>query len=138
MQANSLTTYIEGVYAPVVDERTDHRLTVIGKIPTDICGAYVQNNPNPRFQPQGLYHWFDGDGMIHGVQLKAGIATYRNRYIKTHDFLLEEKVQKPLWNGILEPFPSNALRNPDKDTANTDLIFHNGKLLATWWLSGQP
>jgi len=25
-----------------------------------------------------------------------------------------------------------------KDSANTDIIFHNGKLLATWYLCGAP
>lgn len=138
MQGNSLTTYIEGVYAPVSDERTDPQLTVIGEIPSDICGAYVQNNPNPHFKPQGLYHWFDGDGMIHGVQIREGQATYQNRYIQTNGLLAEKQANKILWKGILEPFPTTGSQSPDKDTANTDLIFHNGKLLATWWLSGQP
>ena len=86
MTQNALSAYLDGVYAPVRDEGTDTRLTVLGAIPTDICGAYVQNNPNPRFAPKGLYHWFDGDGMIHGVQLQAGEATYRNRYVRTAGF----------------------------------------------------
>ena len=138
MPNNSLFAYIQDVYAPVEDERTDLNLTVIGEIPADISGAYVQNNPNPQFPPQGLYHWFDGDGMIHGVQLENGTATYRNRYVQTEGFQAEKESQEPLWRGILEPFDPDSTRPVDKDTANTDLVYHNGQLLAMWWLSGQP
>ena len=138
MTNNSLFAYIQDVYAPVEDERTDANLEVIGEIPKDMSGAYVQNNPNPKYPPEGLYHWFDGDGMIHGVQLDNGVGTYRNRYVQTKGFQAEQEAQQPLWRGILEPFDPNSARDFDKDTANTDLIFHNGQLLATWWLSGQP
>ena len=89
MPQDSIFAYIQDVYAPVKDERVDHDLQVIGEIPKDLKGAYVQNNPNPQFPPQGLYHWFDGDGMIHGVQLHEGEATYRNRYVQTKGFLEE-------------------------------------------------
>ena len=134
---NDLNAYIEGIYEPVTDERTDAELKVVGEIPRDLSGAYVQNNPNPQYKPQGLYHWFDGDGMVHGVQLFKGKAIYRNRYIHTAAFQQEREAGRPLWDGILNPFEP-ALERPDKDTANTDLIMHNGKLLALWWLSGQP
>ena len=138
MPNNPLLAYIQDVYAPVSDERSDHNLRVIGEIPKDISGSYVQNNPNPQFPPEGMYHWFDGDGMIHGVHLEEGKATYRNRYVQTKGFQEEKNAQQNLWRGILEPFSPDSERSYDKDTANTDLIFHNGQLLATWWLSGQP
>ena len=56
MAVNSLFAYMEGVYAPVDKEHTDFDLKTIGNIPADMHGAYVQNNPNPRFAPKGLYH----------------------------------------------------------------------------------
>ena len=138
MPNNSLFAYIQDVYAPVDDERTDTDLIVIGEIPKEIAGAYVQNNPNPQFPPEGLYHWFDGDGMIHGVQLENGTATYRNRYVHTRGFQEEREHGGVLWRGILEPFNPDSPRSFDKDTANTDLVYHNGQLLAMWWLSGTP
>lgn len=138
MSVNTLFAYMEDVYTPVTDIRTDSDLSVIGEIPIDISGAYVQNNPNPQFPPQGMYHWFDGDGMIHGVQLANGQATYRNRYIQTAAFKEEKEVGKNLWKGILNPIDFSNPIGPDKDTANTDLISFGGRLFATWWLSGQP
>ena len=34
--------------------------------------------------------------------------------------------------------PGTARGLPFKDTANTDVIFHRGQVLATWYLCGQP
>ena len=136
MAANSLFAYIEGLYAPVHDE-LDVCLKLKGDRP-EVIGSYAQNNPNPQFKPDGLYHWFDGDGMIHGVYFDGHEARYRNRYVMTDGFRLEAAAKKNLWRGILEPIDFENPHGPDKDTANTDLIFHNGQLLATWWLSGQP
>jgi carotenoid cleavage dioxygenase len=31
----------------------------------------------------GLYHWFDGDGMLHGVRLARGRANYSNLLVNT-------------------------------------------------------
>lgn len=133
----NLMSYIEGPYAPVPDETAADDLEVIGQIPRELRGSFVQNNPNPRFQPRGLYHWFDGDGMVHGVHLADGRASYRNRWIRTAGLAADEAAGEALTRGILEPFePGDP--HPDKDTANTDLIVHSGKLLALWWLGGQP
>ncbi|MEL6867953.1 MAG: carotenoid oxygenase family protein, partial [Bacteroidota bacterium] len=62
--------YLLGPYAPVFKEIVATNLEVIGEIPKDIHGSYVRNGPNPRFEPKGHYHWFDGDGMLHAIQLE--------------------------------------------------------------------
>lgn len=130
--------YLSGPYRPVHDERTDVDLPIEGELPADLSGMFVQNSPNPRFSPRGRHHWFDGDGMVHGVALSEGRATYRNRYVRTRDFERETEANGPLWAGILDPFDPDSPLGPDKDTANTDLVFHNGRLLALWWLGGTP
>jgi len=75
--------------------------------------------------------------MVHGVHLVDGKATYRNRWVRTAAFLEEEEAGEPKWGGILDPINPNRAEL-DKDTGNTDLVWHNGKLLATWWLGGTP
>ena len=131
-------SYLDGVFAPVSDEIEQTNLEVYGDIPDSIHGIYVQNNPNPYYPAPELYHWFDGDGMIHGVQLEDGQATYRNRYVATRGLAHEKAVGSAVWKGLLNPIEGNLPGGPDKNTANTDLIWHNGQLLATWWLGGQP
>ncbi|WP_101790813.1 carotenoid oxygenase family protein [Nonomuraea indica] len=134
--------YLLGVYAPVQDEVTADELTVIGRIPADLNGVYLRNGPNARYPMKGRYHWFDGDGMVHAVHFENGRARYRNRWIRTRAFEAESAAGRSLWTGVMEnpegnPF-GNARGLPYKDTANTDVIFHRGKVLAAWYLCGTP
>lgn len=131
-------TYLDGIFAPVTDERDDLDLEVIGELPAGLDGMFVQNNPNPRQPPPGAYHWFDGDGMIHGVMLRDGRATYRNRAIDTRGTAAEAAAGRALWGGILDDFDPTTAGPHDKNTANTDLVWHGGRLLALWWLGGEP
>ncbi len=74
--------WLEGNFGPVHTETTATDLTVTGTLPKALTGLYVRNGSNPL---KGISpHWFLGDGMVHGVQLEAGKATwYRNRWIRT-------------------------------------------------------
>jgi carotenoid cleavage dioxygenase-like enzyme len=134
--------YLLGVYAPVSAEIDAADLEVIGRIPTDLNGVYLRNGPNPRFPPEGRYHWFDGDGMVHAVHLENGTARYRNRYVRTKAFQAESAAGKALWTGVMENPKANPFGNAHglnlKDNANTDVVFHRGKVLATWYLCGSP
>ena len=130
--------YLEGPFAPTSEEITLEGLEVVGRIPDDLNGVYVRNGPNPQFDPNGRYHWFDGDGMVHALHIAGGRATYRNRWIRTEGFEREREAGEPLWTGIIEPFAGNPKDAPEKDTANTDVIFHNDHLLALWYRAGKP
>jgi carotenoid cleavage dioxygenase len=124
--------YLEGNYAPIQTEIVAERLPLAyGRLPEDLAGMFVRTGSNPRFEPPGRYHWFDGDGMLHAITFEDGHATYRNKYVQTAGLERDLAAGRALHKGIMEP-PDG----PWKDTANTDLVFHNGKLLALWWLSG--
>jgi carotenoid cleavage dioxygenase len=130
--------YLMGAYAPIHGEIVADDLKVIGEIPRDLNGVYVRNGPNPQYQPQGRYHWFDGDGMLHAVHFHDGKASYRNRWIRTDGFEREAHAGQPLWTGVIEPLGGNPRDMPVKDTANTDIVYHNHKFMALWYLSGDP
>jgi len=137
-ELNLLNPYLNGLYAPVQKEKTFNTLKVIGEIPRDLNGAYFRNGPNPKHTPSDMHHWFDGDGMIHGIWFEDGIVRYANRYIQTADYKAELKGELGV-RGIFKPATSIEGRTTVyKDTANTDLIFHNGRLLALWYISGRP
>jgi carotenoid cleavage dioxygenase-like enzyme len=131
--------YLAGLYAPVTDERTDEGLEVIGELPPDLDGVYLRNGPNPQFAPEGRYHWFDGDGMVHAVRFHDGQASYRNRWVRTGAFERERATGGSLWTGVIEPRRENPrddhLRL--KDSANTDLVWFRDRVLALWYLSGE-
>ena len=140
--ADEANPYLMGVYAPVHDEITADDLEVIGEVPRDLNGVFLRNGPNPRFEPPGRHHWFDGDGMVHGVHIENGQVRYRNRWVRTEAFEAESEAGKALWSGVMEDMAPNPFGNSHglnlKDSANTDVIFHRGKVLATWYLCGTP
>ncbi|KAL9262079.1 Carotenoid 9,10(9',10')-cleavage dioxygenase-like protein [Drosera capensis] len=139
--------YLSGNFAPVREEtppKTD--LLVKGYLPECLNGEFVRVGPNPKFSPVAGYHWFDGDGMIHGLRIKDGKATYVSRYVRTSRLRQEEffggakfmKIGdlKGLFGLLMVNF--NLLRVKLKvlddsfgySTANTALVYHHGKLLA--------
>lgn len=128
----TLNPYLADNFAPVQTELTVDELPVLGELPPELNGMFVRNGPNPQFPPLGLYHWFDGDGMLHGVQIQAGKASYRNRYIRTQGFEQEKQAGRALFSGLLEP-SSNGFKN----VANTALVWHRDRLLALWE-GGEP
>ena len=130
--------YLHGIYTPTIHETTAHDLEVLeGEIPAGLYGAYLRNGPNPVHAPKNQYHWFDGDGMVHGVYFRDGRASYRNRLVRTTGLAAEERAGRGLLPGMIGPYDLATPAPYIKDTANTDIIFHNGKLLATWYVAGE-
>jgi len=117
-QAEPLPFHLRGNYAPVTDEVTAFDLPVQGAIPRELRGRYVRNGPNPKTEQSP--HWFLGDGMLHGVAVADGRATwYRNRWVRTRAF-----VEDAQWLG------EGGSRDLTVGKANTHLIAHAGRLLA--------
>lgn len=127
--------YLEGIYAPVYEELTQTNLEVVGEIPRDLNGMFVQNGSNPRFEPKAGHSWFDGDGMVHGIELGDGKATFRNRWIETAGLAEDIEAGHAVYSGSLA---KPGLGKRHKNVANTDLVFHSGRFLALWWEGGEP
>ena len=133
------SAYMEGNYAPTFQEDVGSPLKVVaGEFPSDLRGVFVRNGANIKYRPEGRHHWFDGDGMLQAVHIENGVATHRNRWIRTAAYLAEEAEGKALWKGVTERPDFTNPRGPLKDTSNTDVVFHNGRLISTWYLSGKP
>ena len=117
-------------------------LKVIGEIPKDLHGIYVRNTHNQVHHPIGVYHPFDGDGMLHAVHFHDGKAEYRNRFVQTTGFLAEQAAGKSLWPGLLQPHLYTrrgwGAIGAMKDNAGTDVKHHNGKLIATMSQGSEP
>jgi carotenoid cleavage dioxygenase len=81
------TTFLDGNFAPVTEEVTVTELAVTGTVPPELAGRLVRIGPNPATPPDpATYHWFLGDGMVHGVRLRDGRAEwYRNRWVRGDD-----------------------------------------------------
>jgi carotenoid cleavage dioxygenase len=112
--------FLTGNYGPVTDERTDTDLVVDGQVPAALAGRYLRIGPNPHGTPPDPYHWFMGDGMVHGIELRDGRAQwYRNRWVRTSK--ITEERGEPAVGG---PTP------PMYDASNTNVLGHAGKIFA--------
>ncbi|MEO9463451.1 MAG: carotenoid oxygenase family protein [Marinomonas sp.] len=135
--------YLSGPWTPVHEEVTVDELEVLeGEIPADIDGIYLRNTENPVHQPLGRHHPFDGDAMVHQVNISDGKASYRNRYVRTHCFDAEQIAGGALWGGLMDPKgtskrPGYGAHEGLKDTGSTDIIVHAGTALATLYQCGE-
>lgn len=84
---SQMNKYLSGNFAPVREEVTLTDLKVTGSIPKHLDGRYVRIGPNPVDEVDPMhYHWFIGDGMVHGIRIRDGKAEwYRNRWVRSDD-----------------------------------------------------
>lgn len=133
-----ISPYLEGNFGPVREEVTSGELAVIGEIPAGLAGMFVRTGPNPQFDVIKNYHWFGGDGMLHGVRVKDGKVTYRNRYVQTEGYKREKAAGQALWgSGLGKPEFDNPNGPGRGNTGNTALVWHDGRLM-TLWEGGDP
>ncbi|MGD1111171.1 MAG: carotenoid oxygenase family protein [Mycobacterium sp.] len=120
----SQNPYLEGFLAPVRIEVTATDLEVTGHIPEHLDGRYLRNGPNPAAEVDpATYHWFTGDGMVHGLALRDGQACwYRNRWVRS----------PAVCATLGEPGPGRV--DPRAGMlglgANTNVLTHAGRTLA--------
>ena len=119
-------------------EVTDVTLDVIeGAIPLAMRGVLFRNGPG-RFERAGVPygHIFDGDGFLLRFGFEGDRVMYRSRYVRTREYIEEEKAGKILYRGFGTNIPGGAWKNAFdlkfKNAANTSVAFHGGKLFALW------
>jgi carotenoid cleavage dioxygenase len=123
-----LNPYLSGNFAPVRSE-DDFQLKVRGELPGALRGALYRTGPNPHFDPIEPHHWFFGDGMVHGFWIEDGAVRYRNRYVRTPKWELENEHGRALWS--IDPRKADPLTfGNEGGVANTNILWHGGKLLA--------
>jgi carotenoid cleavage dioxygenase-like enzyme len=119
-----------GNRAPIPMERDAPFLKIEGELPRELNGTLYRNGPNPQFEAPGA-HWFAGDGMLHAFHLENGRASYRNRWIRTPKWLAEHDAGRALFAGFGRKLPDAPASAPsDSGVANTNIVFHAGRLLA--------
>ena len=116
--------------APIPFECDSPFLKVTGELPRELNGTLYRNGPNPQFDSPGA-HWFLGDGMLHAFHLENGHASYRNRWVRTPRWQAEHDAGRALFGGFGRRLPDSPVSaTADGGVANTNIIFHAGRLLA--------
>ncbi|MGY3444452.1 MULTISPECIES: carotenoid oxygenase family protein [unclassified Bradyrhizobium] len=116
--------------APIPFEADAPFPKISGELPRELNGTLYRNGPNPQFDVPGA-HWFVGDGMLHAFHLENGRASYRNRWVRTAKWQAEHDAGRALFGGFGRKLPdAPADITTDGCVANTNIIYHGGKLLA--------
>ena len=133
--------YLQDNYAPVDEERDfdESQLRVEGQIPATLVGAFMRDGANVAFQPNHYVYPLDGDGMVHAVYFKDGQVRYKNRWVETSHLQTERKFGRTLYGSVgkllevpQEVIDAGGEPSPMRNTANTNVLYHGGKLLAMW------
>lgn len=111
--------FLTAIHAPMKEERTQTELPVTGVLPPSLDGRYLRIGPNPIAPDPASYHWFIGDGMVHGLAIEGGKALwYRNRWIRSNAVAKALGVEPA-------PGPRHAF-----DTVNTNVVAIGGRTFA--------
>ena len=110
---------------------------VEGTVPPGLRGVLFRNGPGRmELYGQRYEHPFDGDGHLNRFEFTDTGIRYRNRYVRTREFLEEEAARKILYRNfgtnIPGGFHKNLLRMRFKNAANTSVVMHAGRLHALW------
>ena len=107
--------FLKQNWRPVEKESDAWKFVCLTKdnIPDDLPnGTFVRTGPNPydlsEINPKS-YHFFSGDGMVHGVKINDENVLYKNQYVQT----------------------GNITKNNNlAGRGNTAMVYHNGSLYA--------
>jgi all-trans-8'-apo-beta-carotenal 15,15'-oxygenase len=119
-------------------EEVDAELVPLeGHIPEGLDGVWWRNGPG-RFERGGVGygHPFDGDGLIVRFDVGPTGCNVRTRFVRTPEFLAEQRADKILYRGFGTErpggFAANVMRLHFKNAANTSVMWHAGRLHALW------
>lgn len=136
--------YLRDKFSPVIDENTieiEHQNPKFQKLKKRV---FVQIGSNPKHIEDDDYHWFDGDGMVHGVFFNNTNIVYQNRWIRTKRLEVENKWNKKMYlhfgelkgmHGIMQILKYSFMElfgflPKAKGTANTALLRWENRIFA--------
>ena len=125
-------------YVSLKQERDYWIRDIEGTLPSNLVGTLFRNGPGAldvNDRPYG--HPFDGDGMICSISFCGDKAHFRNRFVKTPEYLAEQQAGKILYRSVFGTqreggFWNNWFDLKFKNPANTNVVYQGDKLLALW------
>ena len=129
------------VLRPAVEFPVTPLPVLAGAVPVELQGTLYRNGSG-RLEHGGqrMGHWFDGDGAVLAVQLRAGVAQATYRYVQTAGYQAETAANRLIF-GNYGTVPAGPLWNrfgkSPKNVANTSVLALGDRLLALWE-AGEP
>jgi carotenoid cleavage dioxygenase-like enzyme len=129
----SASPMLQGPFAPLRAEMDLRDCEVDGELPTDLDGAFYRVGPDYQYPPKFPHNIpFDGEGHVSMFRFANGHVDYKSRYVHTQRFKAQAEARRALFGMYRNPYtdePVIAARKLSRGTANTQPIFHHGKLL---------
>ena len=122
----------QGFFAPLRFEADIRDCEVEGEIPSEISGTFYRCGGDrqypPRFPNDAA---FNEDGFVDMFRFSNGHVDFKSRYVRTDRFAAERKARKALF-GLYRNRLTNdpSVKDVSLNTANTNVVFHGGKLFA--------
>ncbi|KAJ5915765.1 lignostilbene dioxygenase [Penicillium verhagenii] len=119
-----------GFMKPCRVEGDVQNLEVCGELPKEIDGTFFRVMPDPQMFPFIENDpWFNGDGNVSAFRIKDGNASWQQRFVRTEKFVREREAGRALMGKYRNKF-TDAVEFKIRSTANTNVVFFNGQLLA--------
>lgn len=122
-------------YVGLQDDVAPMPLTLRGRLPAGLGGAFFRNGPaRHALGGERYHHWFDGDGMVQKYSLGERGIVHEGRFVRTPKFIADSAAGRPVRAAFGTNPPGAApVTSPDSiNVANTSLVAHGGELLALW------
>ncbi|XPS68742.1 hypothetical protein M3J09_001028 [Ascochyta lentis] len=119
-----------GFMQPCRFEGDIQNLPFEGSIPAEIEGTFYRVMPDPHQIPFiSDDPWFNGDGNISAFNIKDGRCHFKQKYVRTEKFIREAAAGRALVGKYRNKY-TDAVAFRVRSTANTNIVYFNGKLLA--------
>jgi carotenoid cleavage dioxygenase-like enzyme len=105
---------------------------VDGEIPSNFNGTFYRVGPDWLYPPRyGNDVVFNGDGHAAMFRIANGHADFKSRYVKTQRHEANYKAREMLFGVYRNRYTDDPrVRSLSGGTANTHIVFHNGRLFA--------
>lgn len=143
---------LTGAFRPMRFEATvEDCVTTFGEIPKDLAGGFYRVGPTfKRPTRQGANGLLSMDGMVQGLTFDNGRADFRNRWVRTPKYLLEDKHRRGMFRwadgnwtdwrniGFGAAVRDEFTRGIPQGTNNINCFPFGGEVLASGEQGGPP
>ena len=107
---------------------------VEGKLPADLDGAFYRVGPDPQYPKPDKHSQdiaFDGEGHISMFRIQGGHVDYKTRYARNQRWKAQHAARRSLFGMYRNPLTDDpSAKGLSRGTANTQIFYHHGKILA--------
>jgi len=107
---------------------------VEGKLPTDLDGIFFRVGPDPQYPKPPQYESdvaFDGEGHVCSFRIQNGHVDFKSRFVRNQRWKAQHAARKSLFGMYRNPMTDDpSVKGLSRGTANTQIFYHHGKLLA--------